>query len=60
MEDKKEGARLVETLALGSEGESTQKNYRSRWNVWVAERAAQGEQAWLQRNADNPNPVLSE
>ena len=50
----------METLALGSEGESTQKNYRSRWNVWVAERAAQGEQAWLQRNADNPNPVLSE
>ena len=54
MEDKKEVARLVETLALGSVGESTQKNYLSRWKVWVAARAAQGKQPWLQRNSDNP------
>ena len=40
MEDKKEVARLVETLALESIGESTRKNYPSEWKVWVAEREA--------------------
>ena len=40
MEDKKEMARLVETLALGAVGESTRKHYLSKWKVWVAERAA--------------------
>ena len=60
MEDKKEVARLVETLALGLVGESTQKKYPCKWKVWVVERAAQGKQPWLQRNSDSPNLVLSE
>ena len=50
----------METLALGSVGERTQKNCLRRWQVWVAERAAQGKQPWLQRDSDNPNLVLSE
>ena len=39
---KDEVARLVETLALGSVGKSTQKNYLAKWNTWVKERQAQG------------------
>ena len=31
--NKEEVARLVETLALGSVGKSTQKNYLAKWNT---------------------------
>ena len=31
---KQEAARLVETLAPGSVGESTQNNYVAEWNTW--------------------------
>ena len=44
---KDEVERLVETLALGSVGQSTQKNYLAKWNTWVAERKAQGKGPWL-------------
>ena len=33
--NKEEVARLVETLALGSVGKSTQKNYIAKWNTRV-------------------------
>ena len=57
--NKEEVARLVETLALGSVGESTQKNYLGKWNVWVKERRSQGKGPWLHENAD-PDQVLGE
>ena len=38
---KQEVARLVETLVLGSVGQSTQKNYLAKWNIRVKERKAQ-------------------
>ena len=48
-------ARLVETLALASVRKSTEKLYLAKWNTWVAEREAQGKEAWLQYNPDNPS-----
>ena len=56
---KDEVARLVETLALGSVGQSTQKNYSSKWNTWVAERRAQGKGPWLHA-LDDPDPALND
>ena len=53
-------ARLVETLALASVRKSTEKLYLAKWNTWVAEREAQGKEAWLQYNPDNLNQVLYE
>ena len=51
-------ARLVETLALGSVGQSTQKNYLEKWNTWIKEIKAQGYCPWL--NAlDGPDKVLN-
>ena len=52
-------ARLVETLALGSVGQSTQKNYLAKWNTWVKERKAQGKGPWL-RVLDDPDKALTE
>lgn len=49
----------MESLALGSVGESTQKNYLGKWNIWVKERRAQGKGPWLHTLAD-PDQVLSE
>ena len=31
---------MVEPLALGSVGKSTQKNFSAKWNTWVKERSA--------------------
>ena len=56
---KDEVARLVETLALGSVGENTQKNYLAKWNTWVKERQAQGKEPWWHTLAD-PKKVLSD
>ena len=53
------GARLLETLALGSVGKSTQKTYPVKWNTWVEEIQAQGEEPWLHTFAD-PKKVLSD
>ena len=39
--------RLVETLALGSARQSTQKHYLAKWNTWISERKAQGKGPWL-------------
>ena len=50
----------METLALGSVGQSTQKNYLEKWNVRLAERKAQGKASWFQYNRSAPNQVLSE
>lgn len=50
----------METLALGSVGRSTQILYLAIWNVWVAERKAQGKEPWLQHDADNPNQLIKE
>ena len=49
----------METLALGSVGESTQKNYSGKWNVWVKERRSQGKRPWLHDDAD-PDQVFGE
>ena len=49
----------METLALGSVGESTQRNYAGKWNVWVKERQVQGKGPWLHTLAD-PDQVLGE
>ena len=57
--NKKEVARLVEALALASVGESTQKNYLGKWNIWVKERSAQGKGPWLHTLA-NQDQVLAE
>ena len=57
--EEKEVARLAETLALGFVGESTQKTYLGKFNVWVAERKAQGKGPWLQYNPADPNRALS-
>ena len=54
--NKEEVARLVKTLALGSVGKSTQKNY---WNTWVHERKTQGKGPWL-HTADDPKKALTE
>ena len=56
---KDEVARLVATLALGSVAKSTQKNYLAKWNTWVKERQAQGNEPWLHTLAD-PKEVLSD
>ena len=37
---KDEVAQLVETLALVSVGNSTQKSYLAKWNTWVKETGA--------------------
>ena len=58
--DKKEVARLVDTLALGTVGTSTQRQYLGKWNTWVAERRAQGKGPCLRYSPDNPNQVLFE
>ena len=44
---KDEVTRLVETLAHGSVGQSTQKNYSAKWNTWATEGKAQGKGPWL-------------
>ena len=49
----------MESLALGSVGESTQKNYLKRGNTWVKETRAQGKSPRLHALAD-PDQVLSE
>ena len=49
----------MESLALGSVGESTQKNYLGKWNIWVKERRAQGKGPWLHTLVD-PDQVLGE
>ena len=49
----------METLALGSVGESTQRNYTGKWNVWVKERKGQGKGPWLHTLAD-PDQALGE
>ena len=51
-EKKNKIARLVETLALGSVGQSSHKNYVAKWNTWVTERKAQGKGPWLQAPGD--------
>ena len=56
---KDEVARLVETLALGSVGKSTQKNYLARWNTWLKKRQAQKKKPRLHTLAD-PKEVLSD
>ena len=53
--DTDAAARPVEALALASVGKSTQKLYLANWNTWVAVRAAQGKDAWLQYIPVNPN-----
>ena len=40
-------ARLIETLALGSVSVSTKKEYLSKWNTWVRERACSNLGPWL-------------
>ena len=56
-----EVARLVETLALGSVGKSTQKNYLAKWNTWVKDRQAQGQEPWLHTcTLADPKEVLSD
>ena len=50
----------METLALGFVGQSKQKNYPGKLNVWVAERKAQGKGPWLQYNPSASSQVLSE
>ena len=50
---KEEIARLVETLALASVGESTQRNYLGKWNIWVKERNTQGKGPWLHMLSNN-------
>ena len=59
---KKDGiARLVETLARWSVGQSTQKKYVARWNTVVTEAKAQGKGRWLHALHDfdaAPNDVL--
>ena len=54
-EDEKDVVSLVETLALGSVGESTQKNYLGKWNVCMAERKAQERGPWLRYDPSAPN-----
>ena len=49
----------MESLALGSVGESTQKNFLEKLNIWVKERRAQGKGSWLHTLAD-PDQVLGE
>ena len=56
---KDEVARSVETLALGSVGQSTQKNYLAKWNTWVAERKAQSKGPWLYA-LDDPDSTLND
>ena len=56
---KEEVALLVETLALGSVGQSTQKNYLAKWNTCVKERKAQGKWPWLHA-LDDPDKALTE
>ena len=58
--DKEEVARLVETLVLVPVGKSTQKHCLGKWNIWVAERAAQGKGPWLKHKPDDPNQALTE
>ena len=49
----------METLALGSVGQCTHKNYLAKWNTWLKERKTQGKGPWL--NAlDNPDEVLND
>ena len=57
--EEEEVVRLVETLALGSAGKSTQKIYVAKWNTWVNERAAQGKGPWL-HVLDDPDKALNE
>ena len=56
---KEEVARLVETLALGSVGQNTQKQYLAKCNTWVKERKAQGEGPWLHA-LDDPDEALND
>ena len=56
---KDEVARLVETLAPGSVGKSTQKNSLAKWNSWGKDRHGQGKKPWLHALA-GPKEVLSD
>ena len=58
--EEKEGEvyRLVEALALGSVGKSTQKNYSAKWSTWVKERKAQGKAPRL-HTFDDPDEALT-
>ena len=58
---RKEGkvARFVETYALGSVGQMSEKNYLETWNTWVKERKARGKEPWLNALAD-PIDVLND
>ena len=49
----------METLALASVGENTQKNYLGKWNIWMKERSAQGKGPWLHTLA-NQEQVMAE
>ena len=49
----------MESLALGSVGLTTLKNYLGRRNICVKERKAQGKGPWLHSLAD-PDQFLSE
>ena len=52
-------ARLVETLALRSVRQSTQKHYLAKWNTWVKERKAQGKASWW-HVSDDPDKAQTE
>ena len=51
-------ARMVETVALGSAGKSTQKLRRGSGNTWVKKRKVQGKGPWL-KSVDDPNKALT-
>lgn len=42
-------ARLIETLTLGSVGESTRKEYLGEWRPWIKERGRRNLGLWLLR-----------
>ena len=60
MGEKGKAARVVETFALASVGNSTQKLYFAKRNTWVGERAAKGKGPWLHHNPGNPIQALYE
>ena len=49
----------MEKLAVGSVGQSTQKNHLAKWNTRVKERIAQGKGPWL-HVLDDPDEALSD
>ena len=57
--NKEKVAGLVETLALGSVGKSTMKNFIAKYNTWVQKNKPQGAGHWL-HTVDDPNEALTE